>query len=116
MLIKLIIETIGKDTYIGGYQAAVGKEAIELPVELESESDWRDAYGNYRWALVDGKPVPAAIAPSAQQISDKVDFDRAAKLLPMLGVLLVKAIKGTSGPAQSWAMFDAAVRSLLNGG
>jgi hypothetical protein len=109
----------GVDYWVGfseGGADVQGKDAVAVPDETLASVSYFDAYGNPQAILAaDGTVSYSPVSATAKQISDKADADRVAKLLPQLGPLLAKAIKGTAGPDKSWPAFDAAVRELLNG-
>ncbi len=113
MRCSLITQTINGRTFIGGYYS--DPKGIDLPDKI-ALTEWTDAYGNFNWELLpDGSIVAANVSPTAQQVSDKQDKDWTDKASPVLVKLIVKAVKNTAGPAQSWSAIDAAIRSLLNG-
>ena len=104
-------ESDGKK-YITGYVAVrngVDLSDIFLPFER-----WVDKYGNYKYELLpDGSVVLAAITPTPEQIEERETLDRMEKAQAVLIRIIVKAIKTTSTPLQSWQAIDAALRSLL---
>lgn len=89
-------------------------QGFALPGFLSQEQEWVDRYGNPKWEILpDGTIAPSNLTPTPEQIEERETLDRMEKAQAVLIRIIVKAIKTTSTPLQSWQAIDAALRSLL---
>ncbi len=101
--------------FFTGYWATDDKDlkaVDELPVGAKDITQWRDEDGNPLWIMKGNTVVAAPVRPLPPEVIAK---KKAAALLAQVPQMLLDAVKSTDGENKSWAAFDSAVRSLLNG-